>query len=99
MRYGLLLAALVAALVVATAALAGNGDGGGQGKKALPPGGDPVTTLVRGPTPIAPSDVPEGGIGSITSGGAVGTGAATTPACGACIVTCWAGTARNGPSD
>ena len=81
MRYGLLLAALVAALVAATSALAGNGNGGGQDKKALPPLGEPVTTLVSGPTPIAPGEVPGGGIGSITAGGAgVGTGAATTPA-------------------
>ncbi len=100
MRYGLLLAALVAALVVATSAFAGNGNGGGQDKKALPPLGEPVTTLVSGPTPIAPSEVPGAGIGSITTGGfGDATAAATTPSCGACIVTCWAATARNGPDD
>jgi hypothetical protein len=96
MRYGLLLASLVAALIATTSALAGNGNGVTPDKQALPPLGEPVTTLVSGPTPIAPGDVPRGGVGSLGSVGAVkGTAAMTAGS----FVACWAGTARNGSSD
>ena len=98
MRYGLALASLVGALVAATSAFAGNGNGGPD-KKALPPLGAPLTTLVSGPTPVAPSDVPEGGIGSIAGVGAGKAPTATKADCGACMLTCWAATARNGPGD
>ena len=51
MRYALLLTTLVAALAVASSALAGNGNGMVPDRKAPPPLGEPVTTLVSGPTP------------------------------------------------
>jgi hypothetical protein len=100
MRYALLLTALVAALAAASSALADSGTGVAPDRRALPPLGESVTTLVSGPTRIAPSDIPGGGVGSVAGGGGV-KGAAATPAafCGACIVTCWGATARNGPGD
>lgn len=55
-----------------------------------------VTTVVSGPTPIARSAIPAGGL----SAGSATTDAATaTSSCGACIVTCWGATTRSGPSD
>jgi hypothetical protein len=109
MRYGLLLASVVAALVAASSALAGSGGGtlSGPDKQALPPleepsltFEEPSLTFVSGPTPIAPSEVPRGGIGSLP-GGRTGKEAPAAPAafCGACLVTCWAGTARAGSAD
>ena len=59
MRYALLLAAVAAALA-ASPAFAGNGNG--QDKKAPPPSAEPETTLVSGPTPIDPADVPAQGV-------------------------------------
>ena len=106
MRYALLLlTVIVAALGAASSALAGNANGVVPDTKALPPLGEPLTTLISGPTPIAASAVPGGGIGSVTSGGGLKrpgvTPAGTCGACscGACPVTCWGATARNGPGD
>jgi hypothetical protein len=97
MRYALLIATVAAALA-APAALAGNGPG--QEKKAQSRPAEVAPTLVSGPTPIAPADVPGGGIGTgaeAFSGG--GNEPALSPACGACIETCWSGVARAGSAD
>jgi hypothetical protein len=55
-----------------------------------------VTTLVSGPTPIKPKDIPDG-LATLRSGGLAS--AATAGDCGACIQTCWGATTRSGPSD
>jgi hypothetical protein len=97
MRYALLVATVAAALV-ASPAFAGTGNGGnGQDKKA--PGGpsDSQTTLVSGPTPVDPANIPaEAAGGSLVAR----TGALpATDSCGTCINTCWYATSRSGPSD
>src|SRR5438105_2248845 len=94
MRYALVLVTLAAALA-APAAFAGNGNGNGQDKKALPPLGQPETTIVSGPTVLAPSELPAGADTAIASN----KGAVAAASCGACIVTCWGATARSGASD
>jgi hypothetical protein len=89
MRYGLLLASLLAALVAATSALAAPPAG-----DALPTGED-LPALVSGPTRIAPSEVPGLGAGPVRGAGA----AKGTAGFGGYLITCWAGTARSGSSD
>ena len=88
MRYGLLLASFLAALVAATSALAAPPAG-----EALPAGDGPA--LVSGPTQIAPSEVPGLGVGPVRGAGAV----KGTAGFGGAVVNCWAGTARSGSSD
>jgi hypothetical protein len=83
-----LLLALVVALLAAPAASAANGTG--QDFQATGPPPATSETLVDGPTPaalppgVAKRQLP---IGSVTA------------SCGACINTCWTGTARAGQSD
>ena len=61
-----------------------------------------VTTIVDEPTPISPLLLPKGGLGTFPtklSGPVVGRPGDSTLDCGACILTCWGATARNGSGD
>jgi hypothetical protein len=83
---------VLAAVLAAPSALAGNGNGQPD-KQALPPPAETVTTLVSGPTPVSPADVPGGGTAFKPPAKSYGTD------CGACIVQCWGATTRSGSSD
>jgi hypothetical protein len=88
-----LLLVLVAALFAAPAASAASGGGSGQDFQAspLPAVATTQPALVDGPTPAAlPPGLPklQVPIGSVSAAG-----------CGACITTCWTGTARGGAGD
>jgi hypothetical protein len=90
------LGALALAAFATPAALAGNGNGNGGGHGSPAPG-PPETTIVSGPTRLAPEDYPAAAEGA--AGAAVGAGPASAGDCGACIVTCWTATARSGSWD
>jgi hypothetical protein len=83
-----LMAALVAAAIAVPAAAAKNPHDQ-TGPSA------PVTTIVSGPTPDVGRSAPAGGLTAVAPAGV----AATTADCGACIVSCWSGLTRTGPTD
>jgi hypothetical protein len=84
---------VLAAALAPSSALAGTGNGQAD-RQSLPPPGEPVTTLVEGPTPVSPADVPAGGVAFRPPAKSFG-----TADCGACIVQCWGATTRSGSSD
>lgn len=91
-------------LAVAVAALAIVSNAGAKNSPAPSPSPS-IETVVDAPTPLAPAQVPAGGIGEFpgtTSRGAVapsGLATAASGGCGACIVTCWGATTRAGSDD